>query len=73
MKICEIKKGDSWVKIGIAEAYELPPDTVKRCIGCGGAVHLYPAIKGSGASKPHFGHNETNPGCPHKKHPKAIE
>jgi hypothetical protein len=70
---CEIEKNGAWVPIGIAEAYKLPSDTIKRCIGCGGKVHLYPATKGSGASKPHFGHNKANPGCPHKKHPEAIE
>lgn len=58
--------------MGISEAYGLPKDAAKRCAGCYGAVHLYPATEGSGASVPHFGHNKANPGCPHTIHPDAV-
>jgi hypothetical protein len=70
---CEIKSDGLWVPIGIPEAYTLAKGVVKRCIGCHGAVHLYPAEKGSGASKPHFGHNKANPKCPHSRHPNPVE
>ena len=73
MTRCEVKKGGVWTPIDTNAAYALPSVAVMRCIWCHGAVHLYPAKKGSGASVPHFGHNEANPGCPHKMHPKAIE
>lgn len=69
---CEVQQDGAWVSMGTSEAYGLPEDAVKRCAWCHGAVHLYPATKGGGASVPHFGHNKANPGCPHTIHPDAI-
>ena len=73
MVTCEIKSREAWMPIGVQQAYELPPGTMMRCISCHGAVHLYPATKGSGASVPHFGHNKAHPGCPHSMHPEPLK
>jgi hypothetical protein len=76
---CEIQQGGVWVLIGIAQAFDLPHDTKKRCPECHGQLRAHRA--GKDGPRAHFEHRMTHSGCQfshhfegvRSKHPAAIE
>jgi len=75
---CEVRHGNRWEEIAIAEALPVRSEYLMRCCECHGRVHAH--RKGSNGMRAHFEHRVAHDGCSlstkfsgtRSRHPDAV-